>query len=168
MLNLLLPLSAVLGGGGIGFWIAERYRARTEELTLCLHLLSRIHTLLTVERLPLAALFKRLADSGEFSRLPFVEETARQLSSCPEFPTVFRRTVEASSSKLRSEDQKLLLTLADLLGAYDLDTQERGMESLRILLEEKREEAQQNQFTNGRLSRSLGILGGIALAILLV
>ena len=101
---------------------------------------------------------KRLADSGEFSRLPFVEETAQQLSSCPEFPTVFRRAVEASSSKLRSEDQKLLLTLADLLGAYDLETQERGLESLRSLLEEKREEAQQNQFTNGR----------IALAILLV
>ena len=64
------------------------------------------------------------------------------------------------------QDLAVLDRLSDLIGAYDLDSQLAGIESIRALLGLQLEEARGRAKQDGHLVRSLCVLGGIAAAIL--
>lgn len=170
MLKLFFCLLVIACGGGVGLQISRRYSARVRQLSKCDQLLSRLQSLLTVERLTTRELFERAAESGSLAELSFLSRTARGLARNVNFPAVWRESLQASRAELAlaKEDYPPLEALAEVIGAYDAGSQAEALELSRELLRENARQAQEQSAKNGKLSSSLGLLCGIAIAILLV
>lgn len=161
-----LALLLLLTGAFCGCAAAGKYRERVALLSACDLFLQRMSALLSLENLPTAELFSRLCAMPELSELPFIRKTAEQLSDSCDFPAIFRESLQEGCGALKTEDLAVLDRLSDLVGAYDLDSQLTGIESIRTLLAIQLEEARGCAKQDGHLVRSLCVLGGIAAAIL--
>ena len=69
---------------------------------------------------------------------------------------------------LRREERQLLLEFAGTLGGTDLKTQRAGAALLTSRLEELAETAQRENSVKGRVYRTMGMLCGAAVAILML
>lgn len=170
MLKLLLCLLLVGMGGGVGYALCRRYQARVRQLEKCDQMLSRMQSCLSVERLTTRELFEQAAKSESLAELTFLGETANALQTDVNFPEVWRVSLEKSRGQLAltAEDYLVLEGLSEVIGAYDAASQSEALELSRGLLRMNTEQAREQSRTNGKLSCSLGLLGGIALAILLL
>lgn len=112
-------------------------------------------------------MFEELAEE---SSLPFVQETAKLLPEDPCFPAVWSARLKAAraSLSLREEDYRILEKLGDLLGSGDARGTAEGIGLLTAQLQDRYREAAEQARTDGKLLRSLGLLTGLAAAILLV
>jgi len=161
-----LALLLLLTGTFCGCAAAGKYRERVALLSTCDLFLQRLSALLSLENLPTAELFSRLAAMPELSPLPFIGKTADRLCSSCDFPAIFRESLQEGCGALTAEDLAVLIRLSDLIGAYDLASQLSGIESVRTLLAVQQEDARGRAKRDGHLVRSLCVLGGMAAAIL--
>ena len=170
MNTLFLGLLFILLGGGSGFAVARKYFVRVRQLKLCSRFLSRLQTYLEFERLTTGELMAHALSGGGLDELGFLTDTAEQLKHNVNFPMIWKDSLEKNRSRLAllAEDYDVLLQLSDILGAYDAQTQQREIGSLQRRLQENQRQAGEQNSRNGRLARSLGLLGGIAAAILIV
>lgn len=170
MLKVFACLLLVAMGGGFGFFLSRRYLARVRQLEKCDAFLSRLETYLGMEKLTTRELFERLSESDSIAELTFLGRTARGLSQDVNFPAVWRQSLLESRAELNlnAEDYRPLAALTDLIGAYDAPAQQNGIEVSRALLRERLADAQEKYRQNGKLSQSLGLLGGVAAAILVL
>ena len=170
MLKLILCAALIAAGAGGGVYLSRRYQARVRQLDQCALFLSRLQTNLGMEQLTTRELFARLAGSESLRELTFIGETAKGLETSVVFPEVWRQSLRASRGELalREDDYRLLDQLAELVGAFDAPTQLQGLEVTRQLLRENAEQALEQSRTSGKLSRSLGLLSGVAAAILIL
>ena len=76
----------------------------------------------------------------------------------------WKNALEESKTNLKEEDIKVLKNLSKLLGKTDIDGQLSEIE----LIEEQITNAEEEQKKNEKLYKSLGILAGIAIAIILI
>lgn len=163
-------LLMVCGGGFIGIYISRRYYARERQLQKCIRLLERISANLEFERLTTRELLLRAAEGGSLDELAFLLRAVKLLEQEPDFPRVWREALQKSRGELAltREDYACLEQLSELLGAYDAPTQQKGLQSLCSLLALQLEQAREQSRTNGRLARSLGLLCGVALAVMTI
>ena len=170
MLKLFCCLLLVSMGAGLGFLLSRRYSARVRQLEKCDAFLSRLETYLGMEKLTTREFFERLAESDSIAELTFLRRTAQGLAGEVNFPAVWTRSLAESRSELAldAEDYRPLAALTDLIGAYDAPAQQSGIEVSRALLRERLADAQEKYRQNGKLSQSLGFLGGAAAAILIL
>ena len=161
-----LAFLLLLTGAFCGCAAAGKYRERVALLSASDLFLQRMAAILSLENLPTAELFSRLCAMPELSALSFVRKTAERLSDSCDFPAIFRESLREECGALKAEDLAVLDRLSDLVGAYDLDSQLAGIESIRALLGLQLEEARGRAKQDGHLVRSLCVLGGIAAAIL--
>ena len=162
-------LLILLGSGG-GVFLSRRYQSRVRQLTKCDGFLNRLQTYLSMEKITTRELFERLSESENFSELTFLKKTADGLAGDVHFPAVWKKSLEESRMELAltGEDYRPLYALGELIGAYDAQSQQQGIDATRALLLEQLADAQEKSRKNGRLFRSLGILSGIAAAILII
>lgn len=165
-MKLLLALLFLSCGVLCGSFALGTYRSRVRALLDCDLFLQRLSALLSLENLPTNALFSRLSAMPELSRLSFIGETAEALADSCDFPTVYRNALQKGSASLNNSDRAVLYRLETLIGAYDLDTQLSGIESVRSLLAVQLEDARERAKRDGHLMRSLCMLGSAAAAIL--
>lgn len=170
MLKLTAGLAVILLGTAVGCLLSRRYQERVRQLEQCDVFLARLSACLGWERLTTRELFCRLAESESLAELSFVRRTAEGLREDVNFPSVWQKALSDSRRELAltGEDYRPLLSLTELIGAYDVSAQQDGIEAARLLLREQMGEAQEQYRQNGRLSRSMGMLSGIACAILLL
>lgn len=80
----------------------------------------------------------------------------------------WKNALEESKTNLKEEDIKVLKNLSKLLGKTDIDGQLSEIELIEKFIEEQITNAEEEQKKNEKLYKSLGILAGIAIAIILI
>lgn len=170
MKTLLSALLLIGIGAAIGIGIARRYVARVRQLEKCDRFLSRLQAYLDYERLTTRELVGRAAAFDGMEELPFLQKTVEGLETEVNFPLVWQQSLKQSSreSALCPDDFETLAALGETLGAYDAAAQKNEINVLRSLLQEHQKQAQEQSQTNGKLARSLGVLGGITAALLIL
>lgn len=168
MLKLICCAAVIMLGGFIGFTKSNGYHKRIKELACCELLFSRMKICLSASQMPTKALFLDLSEQQGLKLLPFVEKTGKALSENPDFPTIWRREIEASRPllALKTDDYRPILSLCDLIGSCDTAGVLEGIELAGSLLKQAQADAQCEYEKNGKLARSVGVLSGIAAAIL--
>lgn len=160
------------GAAGTGIWFAGRYRQRILELEQLKQMVFLLKGQILYAGAPLPEAFgtvgKRVA--GALGNL--FQETAALLEAQPgePFPTLWRKAVSGMEGKtaLSKSDRQMLESLGEHLGFLDRETQERTLllyleqvdTELLVLREHKQERC--------RLYTSLGVMGGLFLAVILV
>lgn len=170
MLKLFFCILAILVGGYVGVAKSAEYKNRVAELNDCELFLSRLKTYMTDSKLSTKELFISLAKADSLNKLTFIKSTALRLESEPNFPAAFKECIEASKKDLalKDEDYIPIINLCELLGSYDTQEVITGIDLSAELIKQSQKEAEFSHKTNGKLSRSLGILGGVAVAILIL
>lgn len=170
MLKILCCLLAVVACGAIGIFKSEGYKKRVLELCACEALIGKLKAGLLTRQLSTPMLFFEVAKAKSMERLPFVRYCSEGLCDNPDFPYVWRESIERARGEmsLKDDDFVLLLSLCELIGSYDVQGIAMGLDQSRSLLAEAQQEARHEYEQNGKLFRSLGLLGGIAASIMII
>ncbi|MEG2814197.1 MAG: stage III sporulation protein AB [Oscillospiraceae bacterium] len=100
--------------------------------------------------------------------LTFLKNVYENMQIEKNFPQIWKEQIDNSQINLFDGDKLLILSLGDILGSYELNSQIESIELQEKLLEEKINEAREKFLQLGKLYRSLGILLGIACGILIL
>lgn len=127
----------------------------------------KIH--LIYEQTETKQLINYFAKEEEFSNLTFLRACQQKLQEGIPFPTAWEESFHLSPMPaLSPEDLRKLRLLSGIIGKSDVKTQLGGIDLIRTLLQQSLTEAGQIYQEKGKVYRSLGILGGIGIAILIL
>lgn len=115
-------------------------------------------------------ILKAASVSPEFQSLLFLQEAASHLEEDGEFHTAWRHGIsrQGKATGLAPADMELLQHFGDSLGRTDVEGQ---LENCRIYAEQlaqRLEQARMEASSKNRLYTTLGVTGGLALALLLL
>lgn len=119
--------------------------------------------------LPMPELWRRLAQGEGFAAFSLVQDTAKALSHTP-FSVAFAQAVNQAEEEglVLPPARQLLLEFGEGCGHTDLVGQQTHIAYYRELLSAKEQEAYRLWREKGRVYRTLGLTGGIALMLLLM
>lgn len=144
--------------------------SRIKELEEILLMLSYTKTQLEYLLLPIQDLLKNLASKKELNKLKFIYNTEQYLNLGLSFYSAWEKAITEHSklSDLKTEDINLLVAFGKEFGTTDLKGQLKLCSLYEKLIEEELERAKSFKEKYNELYSALGILGGIAAAILLI
>lgn len=131
-------------------------------------LLDHLHDRLRYLQPTLRSLLDSACGLSRLADTPYISRCRDALEEGENFPLCWRRETEAYSKVIGKEEAELLAALSDVLGAADLDSQLSSLTYTHTQLEHYLELARQNRARYQKLYSTLGILVGLALAIILV
>lgn len=166
MLKLTGLLCVVICGGGIGFYAAGKLNRQMKQYMAICQLFSAVGIRMRWHGDSTAELLRQLSGQTAFSGLYFLRCAAEQVTAGVPFPAAWRTGVQADK-RLDSAVQELLLALGETLGTSDLAGQLVTLEQYQEQMTPYCTEAAKRYQQLGRVYRSVGILGGAAVALLL-
>lgn len=164
MLRIIGSTLIILSGTLLGFLKSDMLRRRSECLTKIISGLNLLETDISYGKKDLQ---KALLTIGENHKIELFKNMAKKI------PTIGIK--EAISSALKEEcecllqrDKAPILALGENLGMTDSLSQEISIKRAVLTLSESKKEAEAEYAKFGRLYRSVGVLGGILGAIILI
>lgn len=132
-------------------------------------MLEELRVQIRYRALPVGELLEALCENPALRRLVFLPRVRELFARDRDLEPAWRQAVEElrGASGLREEDTPLLLAIGASLGKSDVEGQLAAIDLHAQLLTERLREASDEQAKKGKLYRSLGLLSGVALAILL-
>ncbi len=167
MLKILGLVLIVAAGTGAGFWASTRLQRRVTVLEAVDRFLLYIAGKIRYTAAPVPDIVSGIVREGKFSELPFL----RGVAGCgaAAFHETWRRELLAwqRGGPLLQEDVELLLDFGEKTGTSDLDGQIENCRMYQGLLDVRLKDARSAAREKGRLYMTLGLIGGMALALLL-
>lgn len=171
-MRILGAILVVAASAGLGFSYSFRLGSRLEQLRQ----LQRMTVLLKGEiSYGCASLPEALALAGRKLSEPldgFLKRLADRLRECPDksFQQIFQEEALASlgSSALTAKDKESLMQMGAFLGHLDKDMQLRTLDLYLQELDKEIQDAKEGVPGKQKLCRSLGIMGGLFLALLFI
>ena len=170
MLHAIAMLSVFAGCAFIGVRASSTLRLRKDTLRLMTDALHRLSLWMDYTAQPLRALARK-AKTEETAA--FFDAFAGYLKTDDNVPSAWKRAMDdareqdAGFASLQAEEIAILEEYAETLGGSDRDTQARNAALVQHRLGAVLKEAESIYTSKGRMYRSVGILSGIAVAILL-
>ena len=170
MLKLAGALFILLAGGLTGLHMSRQYTGRPRQIRQLIQALQRLETEISYGSTPLGDAFASIARqlSGPVAQL--MEEAAKELAA----ETVdTRQALERSAERcwqrtaLRAAERDIWLHLGSILGVSDRDDQIRHLRLAMSQLKTEETAALEDERRYAPMWRSLGVLGGALIAILL-
>jgi stage III sporulation protein AB len=154
----------------IGFSLAndcsKRPRALRELQTLLLMLENEISYLSNL----LSEAFNRIYEGTNSDTAILFSEAAKNLSTNGvTADSAWEKSIEENYAKLslNKEDKAILITFGKMLGNSDLDGQLNNIKLMSSQLKLQELKAEEMRLKNEKMYRSLGVLGGLAITIIL-
>lgn len=150
-----------------GMYKSNDLKDRVIILKQILSMTEKIQTYIKYERRSTKNILKALKEDENLQNLEFLKDLK---ISDNNIKMQFKTTVLdfAKTKRLKREDENIILSVGDILGSYDVNTQLNQFESLKINIKNTLQNAIKTYEENGKLYRSIGLLSGIFVAILLV
>ncbi|HWR23041.1 MAG TPA: stage III sporulation protein AB [Feifaniaceae bacterium] len=170
MLHVLAMMSVFAGCAFIGVRASSALRLRKDTLRAMADALHRLSMWMDYTAQPLRALARK-AKTEETAA--FFDAFAKYLKTDEDVPSAWKRAMEdarsndAGFASLHEAELNILEEYAGTLGGSDRETQAKNAALAQRRLEAVLKEAEEIYASKGRMYRSVGILSGIAVAILL-
>lgn len=143
--------------------LSRRVRMIEGSIALLNHLYERLKYLQPT----IFSLMEGAAKLGQFESCPYLNDCCAHMRQGESFSASWKQAVQASADLLGKDEAALLGALGDTLGCTDLDSQLTAIAYTRELLEAKLTAARDYQCTHSKLYRTLGLLTGVGIAIIL-
>lgn len=151
--------------GLMGAASLRRREGQLKKVQLFLHLLQER---LSYTLSPLGEIFEGLQSEPLLRELDFIPLCAKKLAGTVPFPQAFVESLEQSRCALDKRDRELLGELSTILGQSDLENQLGGIRLVRANMLQQAEAAGELCRSRAKLYSSLGVLSGVAVAIVLL
>ncbi len=168
MLRVLGSALIVLASGWCGLRPVLRLRRQLRTLEALEGMLSLLRAELSSRMTPLPELFRRLADSVQAPADALCASLASQMQAHPLAAPLQLMRQALPPMELEPRESAALLELANALGCYDLESQQRMVDLAQLRLRQAADRSRRRIAAEGRSWGALGICTGLALAIVLV
>lgn len=158
----------VLAASRLGALVAGRFTARRLDLRSLTDALERLETEVVYGATPLPRALGELAESGPSRVRAFFADVVSRLGVADDLPMAWREALDAffATSSLIGSDRGALRPLGDVLGRSDRQDQSRHLKATAQKLRQLEAQAALDEDRHARLWRSVGTLGGLAIAII--
>lgn len=169
LIKVLIGAGIIIVCSLVGIHKSSVLTLRTQLLDQAIVMLKKVEVCLAYERMTTGAVVSVLAQTQLAQQLTFVVQCHEDMEKGMIFPTAWKQSLWAFSRQnvLLDEDVKTLEMIGEILGAADAQSQLREISVVQQLLQQCRDHAQVQAEQKGKLYRSLGVLFGIGLAILM-
>lgn len=151
----------------LGLAIANTYRNRVRDLKDIRNILNIIKTKIEYTYEPLPQIFSEISktpNQGIATIFKTAKEKMQELSAGEAW--IF--ALENSSTNMKKEDLDILKKLENLLGKTNVEGQISEIELMKNFIDVQIKKAEIEQNKNEKLYRNLGVIGGIAIVIVLI
>lgn len=160
----LLALCAVCAGWSMALTLSERVRA----LELAEAVLDAFSSELSYSLAPPDEILFRLRERETLEKACYLSSCGTLCRQGQPFPKAWRQAVLETPGGLSKEDADMLASLSDTLGRCPLPEELAALDRVRGLLSVSLDEAREYARSHGKLYRTLGMLSGAFLVILLL
>ena len=165
MLNVVLLLLLIVACAGLGFLAASRLKQREQAIHGLIDGFKTLAMHMEYADLPLREAFVKTAQTANGCIREMFNEVARNMHNNGLLPAFDNA---ADGLMVNEADQAVLKNFARNLGNTDRASQRKNFELLQNSLAAQHTDAINEYAKKGRIYRSLGILAGLALAIILI
>lgn len=154
-------------GGIAGLSFSERLKNELELCRSIREMLMSSAMIIRCRAVDVYALSSELRQNRQLFRLTFLNEIPESYNQNDDFHEIWRNAVN-SQKNLPYNEKKLLCDFGEILGRSDIDGQLVAIDALEetaVILEKKRSEAYSRK---GKLYRSVGMLFGVMVGILVI
>lgn len=151
----------------IGNVKASRYVDRLKELVNIKSALNILENKIKFTQIPLEEIFKQIASSS-FEKN--IEEIFKKLSLTQNsnIHKDWKNVINTSNTNLNEEDKKILIDMGNILGSTDVEGQVSNIKITSSFIDRQIEKAEQEKEKNVKLFRTLGIVSGLTIMIILI
>ena len=162
-------LLMALAGAGMGLYAAHRLLRQAEYLGQVTRLFQVLERQLPYTALPMSDLWRRLAELDAYADCALLRDTVTTLPDSS-FTSAYAAAVERAqrAGMLTPNGVALLTEFAADCGRYDLTRQTEHIRHFRLRAEELTALLEHRAAAQGKLYRTAGLAGGVALALLLL
>ena len=156
---------------GSGVLFSQRLNKRLFELKLIERLAQRIQVRLEFRSLSTEEILDQLVCDSTFQSFSFLPHCQHLMQKDElSFPKAWKAAVEKkkNSLSLNEEELQVLVSLSEIIGSASVQRQLSSLEGVQKELHRMIDDAQNDCKKKGKLYRSLGILGGAAVAIITI
>lgn len=153
----------------LGYTHAKTYAKRPEELKVLQTLLQIFENEISFLSNVLKDAFEKVASCTDSSVAVFFEVAVENLSDGLCASEAWTKAVKENIYKtnLNSEDENIIISFGKMLGSSDLEGQIKNIRLTVNQLKIQEQKAEELRSKNERMYKNLGILGGLAIIILL-
>lgn len=160
-------LCIVLACAGAGAYASGRLRREVTAFEQLISLTESCAAYIRCQSPELDELMRTLAEQPSFGRFHFLKTVSEELSpGIP--PSMIWNSAVCSDSSVPKSAKEILCSLGTVLGTTDTPGQLSAIELHCHRLQRAAEESRERSERQGKLYRSLGLLGGAMLAVLLL
>ena len=158
----------VLSSTMIGLLMASNMSGKVRRIEGLIAMLEEMASRLAHLRPTMLGLMTWLAARERFAELGIAEVCRQRLQSGEAFSISWRAGIECESNNIDRDLVDILSPLGEVLGSTDLDSQLSAISCACRLLKVNLETAREEQRKKSGMFRTMGVLCGIAIAILLI
>ncbi|MDE5619727.1 MAG: stage III sporulation protein AB [Ruminococcus sp.] len=154
-------------GGIAGISFSERLKTELELCKSIREMFMNSAMIIRCRAVDVYYLSSELRQNGQLFRLTFLNEIPESYSQQDDFHEIWKNAVN-SQKNLPDDEKKLLCDFGEVLGRSDIEGQLvsiNALEETAVMLEKKRSEACSQK---GKLYRSVGMLFGVMVGILVI
>ena len=156
-----------LAVSGVGILIAGKYKGRVKELREMKKGLNMLETKIKFTYEPLPEIFQEIANTLE-QQIGNIFRTASIKMNQESAKQAWEDSIEIANTNMKVEDLEILKGLGKLLGKTALEGQVSEIELTNSFLDTQIQKAQKECEKNEKLYKTLGMVTGLALVILLI
>lgn len=159
----------LVGSTSIGFLLSRRYLDRVDELITFSNLINILQNKMRFTKVPLSEAFEEMSNiksNKDISEICYNFSKNIKNKKCEE---AWNEAIEEKKSllSLKNEDINLIKKLGNTLGKTDIDGQMSEINEFNTILRIQIKKAEEERKKNEKMYKSLGIIVGLAIVILL-
>lgn len=166
-IKIVLFLFIFLASTGVGILLSRKYVNRVKELQEFKAMLNILKTKIRFTYEPLGEIFREIANNFSNNVSNILKQVSKnmQINSAE---NAWKLAIQTENTSILKEDKEVLLTLGKLLGKTDLEGQVSQIEQTSEFLEGQIVKAERERDKNEKLYKTLGMVIGASLVILLI
>lgn len=153
----------------IGNFQANYYINRVKELISIKSALNILENKIKFTQLPLRDIFKTIEENCAEKNIKNIFHTLSEENSMnTNIHKEWESIISSKESNLNDEDKKILADMGKILGSTDIDGQVSNIKITSSFIDKQIENAEREKESNVKMCRTLGIVIGLIVAIILI
>lgn len=152
----------------IGIMKSKTYKYRVEQLQEIKNMLNIFKTKIKFTYEPIPEIFESIANSTDDKKISEIFRKSSEDMKYMPAGKAFEKNIDNTETYFIEEDKKVIKTLSKLLGKTDIEGQIGDIELTDKYIDEQIIKAKENKSKNEKLYKSMGLIIGITIAIILI
>jgi len=153
----------------IGNSKANQYVARVRELISIKSSLNILENKIKFTQTPLEEIFESIAEQCSENNIKnLFQKLSEELKQNMNIRKSWEKTINIEDTSLNKDDTKILIDMGKILGTTDVEGQVSNIKITSSFIDRQIENAEQEKEKNAKMFRTLGIVSGLTIIIILI